>query len=129
MDRLPPFPWIDVAIIAVLILINGVFAMSELAIVSARTARLEALARAGKRGARTAIALAADPGRLLSTSQIGITLIGIISGAYSGASLGGPVADRLELLGLSENTADTLGITLVIGATTFFNSWINGLPH
>jgi putative hemolysin len=127
MDRLPPFPWIDVAIIAALILVNGVFAMSELAIVSARTARLEALARAGKRGARTAIALAADPGRLLSTSQIGITLIGIISGAYSGASLGGPVADRLELLGLSENTAETLSITLVIGATTFFSLVIGEL--
>src|SRR3954468_4162127 len=105
---IPPFPWIDVAIIFALIVLNGVFAMSELAIVSSRTARLEALARVGKRGARTAIALAADPGKLLSTSQIGITLIAIISGAFSGASLGEPTAVRLQALGLSADFAHTL---------------------
>jgi putative hemolysin len=87
-----PFPWIDVAIILVLVAVNGLFSMSELAIVSARTARLEAMARGGNRGAATAIRLAADPGKFLSTVQIGITLIGIVSGAYSGSSLGGPVA-------------------------------------
>jgi putative hemolysin len=119
MSRLPSFPWIDVAIILALIALNGVFAMSELAIVSSRTARLEALARVGRHGARTAIALAADPGKLLSTSQIGITLIGIISGAFSGASLGEPTAARLQLLGLSADAAHTLGLTLVIGLTTF----------
>jgi putative hemolysin len=117
----PPFPWIDVAIIFALIVLNGVFAMSELAIVSARTARLEALARVGKRGARTAIALAADPGKLLSTSQIGITLIAIISGAFSGASLGEPTAVRLQALGLSADFSQTLGLTIVLGITTFFS--------
>ncbi len=107
MAPLPPFPWIDVAIIFALIVLNGVFAMSELAIVSSRKARLEAMARAKKRGARTALALAADPGKILSATQIGITLIGILAGAYSGASLGGPVAARLAFLGLSpETTAD-----------------------
>ncbi|MDP5277728.1 hemolysin family protein [Sphingomonas sp. DG1-23] len=113
-----PFPWIDVAIILVLIAINGVFSMSELAIVSARTARLEALART-HRGAATAIRLAADPGKFLSTVQIGITLIGIIAGAYSGASLGTPVAQRIEGLGLDAETARTVGITLVIAITTY----------
>ena len=127
MDRLPPFPWIDVAIIAALILLNGVFAMSELAIVSSRTARLEALARVGRRGARTAMTLAADPGKLLSTSQIGITLIGIIAGAFSGASLGEPTAARLRLLGLSPEFAQNLGLTLVIGLTTFFSLVIGEL--
>ena len=114
-----PFPWIDVAIIFVLIAINGIFSMSELAIVSARPARLEALARLGNRGAKTAIELSEDPGKFLSTVQIGITLIGIVAGAYSGASLGEPVAKRLEAFGLSAEFAHTLGITLVIGLTTF----------
>ena len=92
-----PFPWLDVAIILVLIALNGVFAMSELAIVSARKPRLKAMAKAGKKGAQTALLLASDPGRFLSTVQIGITLIGILAGAYSGSSLGGPVgrADRV----------------------------------
>lgn len=116
-----PFPWIDVAIIFVLIAINGIFSMSELAIVSARPARLEALARLGNRGAKTAIELAEDPGKFLSTVQIGITLIGIVAGAYSGASLGEPVAKRIEALGVGAELSHTLGITLVIGLTTYFS--------
>ena len=76
MAPLTPFPWIDVAIILALVALNGVFAMSELAIVSARKARLEAMARSGSKGAAAAILLAADPGKFLSTVQIGITLIG-----------------------------------------------------
>ncbi|MET0307779.1 MAG: hemolysin family protein [Sphingomonas sp.] len=114
-----PFPWIDVAIILVLVAVNGVFSMSELAIVSARTARLEALARSGNKGAATAILLAADPGKFLSTVQIGITLIGIVAGAYSGASLGEPVAQRLAWTGLSPETAHSVGIALVIALTTY----------
>ncbi|WP_213980158.1 hemolysin family protein [Sphingomonas sp. dw_22] len=114
-----PFPWIDVAIILVLVAVNGVFSMSELAIVSARTARLEALARNGNKGAATAILLAADPGKFLSTVQIGITLIGIVAGAYSGASLGEPVGQRIQWLGLDAETAHTVGIALVIALTTY----------
>ncbi|MBN8806718.1 MAG: HlyC/CorC family transporter [Sphingomonas sp.] len=114
-----PYPWIDVVIILVLVAVNGVFAMSELAIASSRKARLEAMARTGSHGARAAIALAADPGKFLSTVQVGITLIAILSGAYSGEALGGPTADRLEPLGLSHETAQTVGFVLVIGVTTF----------
>jgi putative hemolysin len=116
---LPPFPWFDVVIILLLVALNGVFAMSELAIVSARKARLEAMARSGRTGARHAIALAADPGKFLSSVQIGITLIGIVAGAYSGASLGTPVAARLERLGLSHHLAENVGFALVIGLTTY----------
>ena len=119
MAPLPPFPWIDVLIIAALVALNGVFAMSELAIVSARKARLEAMARGGKRGPRAALALAADPSKFLSTVQIGITLIGIVAGAYSGASLGAPTAARLERLGLSAEAAETVGYALVIALTTY----------
>src|SRR3546814_6749700 len=77
------------------------------------------MARAGKPGARAALALAGDPGRFLSTTQVGITLIGIIAGAYSGASLGAPVAARLVRLGVAPDTASTLGFAAVIGLTTY----------
>ena len=116
---LAPFPWLDVVIILLLVCLNGVFSMSELAVVSARKPRLKAMARAGRRGAQTALDLASDPGRFLSTVQIGITLIGIIAGAYSGASLGGPTGDRIALLGVDHETAQTLGFILVIVVTTF----------
>jgi len=115
-----PFPWYDLAILAGLILINGVFSMSELAIVSARTAKLRMAAEKGSRGAKTALALAGDPGKFLATVQIGITLVAVIAGAFSGATLGGPVADRLAALGLAPDTAHDVGLTLVIGLTTFF---------
>ena len=114
-----PFPWFDVAVIVVLVLINGVFAMSELAIVSARKSSLNSLADNGSRGARVALRLASDPGKFLSTVQIGITLIGIIAGAFSGASLGGPVAERLERLGMAPELSASFGFALVIGLTTY----------
>jgi putative hemolysin len=114
-----PFPWSDLVIILALVALNGVFAMSELAIVSSRKPRLEAMARSGRRGARKALDLAGDPGRFLSTVQTGITLIGIVAGAYSGASLGGPVAERLRPLGLTAETAENVGFGLVIVFTTY----------
>lgn len=116
-----PFPWTDVLIIAGLILLNGLFSMSELAIVSARPARLRMAADRGNRGARVALALAADPGKFLSTVQIGITLVGIIAGAYSGASLGGPMGERLAALGVPLRWAPEAGFAIVIAATTYFS--------
>lgn len=114
-----PFPWIDVVIILALVVLNGLFAMSELAIVSSRTARLEALARSGRKGARSAMALREDPGKFLSTVQIGITLIAIVSGAYSGEALGGPVGERLAALGLDPALAPHMGFVVVIAITTY----------
>ena len=119
MPPLTPFPWIDVAIIIALIALNGAFALSELAIVSARKPRLEALAKRGNSGAQVAIDLAANPGKLLSTAQIGITLIGILSGAYSGASLGGPTGERIAQFGIEPRMAGTIGFSIVIVVTTF----------
>ncbi|HWU92259.1 MAG TPA: hemolysin family protein [Sphingomicrobium sp.] len=118
-DHLHPIPWLAVLLILVLVLLNGVLSMSELAIVSSREARLKALARNGSRGAKTALELASDPGRFLSTVQSGITLITFLNGAFSGATLGEPAAERLQVLGLSAETAHTLGFTLVIIVTTF----------
>ena len=116
---LAPFPWLDVIIILLLVVLNGMFAMCELAIVSSRRARLRGMARSGRRGAQVALDLLADPGRFLSTVQIGITLIAVLSGAFSGASLGAPVAQRIAFLGLSPETAETLGFTIVIILTTY----------
>jgi putative hemolysin len=118
-DNLTPIPWLDVLLLIALILLNGVLAMSELAIVSSREARLKAMAKSGSAGARCALDLAAEPGRFLSTVQSGITLIAIFAGAFSGATLGEPVAQRLELAGLSAKTAHSVGFGLVIVLTTF----------
>ena len=120
-----PFPWADAAIIAGLILLNGFFAMSELAIVSARRPRLRAM---GTAGARAALALAEEPGRFLSGVQIGITLVGIINGAYSGATLAQPVGQRLAALtGLPAHTAEEVGFAVVIALTTYFSLIIGEL--
>ncbi len=118
---LAPFPWIDVVILLALMLLNAAFAMSELAIVSSRKPRLEAMARKGRRGARVAIELAADPGKFLSTVQTGITLTAVFAGAFSGEALGDPVAQRLELLGLRHGPAEHWGFGLVIVATTYLS--------
>jgi putative hemolysin len=114
-----PFPWLDVVIILALIVLNGVLSMSELAIVSSREARLKAMAKSGSSGAQCALQLAADPGRFLSTVQIGITLVGILAGAYSGAALGEPVGQRIAMLGVDPETAATAGFAIVIVITTF----------
>jgi putative hemolysin len=114
-----PLPWFDIVIILALVLLNGVLSMSELAIVSSREARLKAMAKSGSSGAQCALDLAANPGRFLSTVQIGITLVGILAGAYSGATLGKPVGERVALLGLSPETAQTIGFAVVIILTTF----------
>ena len=119
MAPLPPYPWFDVAIILALIALNGVFALSELAIVSSRKARLEAMARGGSGGARAAMELAADPGRFISTVQVGLTLIATLAGAFSGERLGEPTALRLHALGMEQAGAEKLGFALVIGVTTF----------
>ncbi len=116
-----PFPWTDLLIIAGLILLNGIFAMSELAIVSAKPTTLRAKAEKGSGGAETALSLAANPGKFLSTVQIGITLVAIIAGAYSGTSLGGPVGERLVHLGLNPDYGEQAGFALVIALTTYFS--------
>jgi putative hemolysin len=116
-----PFPWTELFIIAGLIVLNGVFAMSELAIVSAKTSRLQARAEAGSASAKTAIRLAAEPGRFLSTVQIGITLIAIITGAFSGASLERPVGERLAMLGVPADMSGEAAFILVIALTTYLS--------
>lgn len=113
---------LELAIAVMLIALNGVFSLSELAIVSSRRVRLKAYADEGRRGAATALALADDPGRFLSTVQIGITLVGILAGAFSGAALGAQLADILaDTLPVSRATAGTLGYVIVLGLITYFS--------
>ena len=117
----------DIAIVVTLIVINGFFALSELAIVSARRLRLEPLAEAGNKGARRALDLAADPGVFLSTVQIGITLIGVVAGAYSGASFAMPLGDALTAGGLDEDFARPAAFAAVVMATTYVSLIIGEL--
>lgn len=115
-----PFPWIDAIIVLALIVLNGFLSMAELAIVASRKPRLRGLAAAGKRGAATALALGDHPGRFLSSAQAGITLVSILNGAFSGASLAGPVAERLTAwFGVAPYQAQDIGFGVVIVLTTY----------
>jgi putative hemolysin len=114
-------PVLEIVIVLLLILLNGVFALSELAIVSSRRSRLTALAAAGRNGAQRALALAADPGRFLSTVQIGITAVGLIAGAYSGATLTGDLHDYIAGKGVPEPAAGWLAYAAVFSAITYLS--------
>jgi putative hemolysin len=108
----------EVLVILALIVLNGVLAMSELAIVSARAGRLKPL-EDRSRGARMALRLAEEPGRFLSTVQIGITAVGVLSGALSGATLGERLAGTLEAQGMAADWAGWLGVGGVVVAITY----------
>ncbi|MEO6395456.1 MAG: hemolysin family protein [Devosia sp.] len=106
-------------IVVVLILMNGVLAMSELAVVSSRPARLKVMAADGNKGAAVALKLAEDPGKFLSSAQVGISLIGVLSGAFSGATLGDRLAVYLVGRGLSPDLAEGLGVAVVVIVITY----------
>jgi putative hemolysin len=111
----------EIAVVLVLIALNGVFALSELAVVSSRRSRLKALAQEGRRGANRALALAADPGRFLSTVQIGITAVGLAAGAYSGATLTAQLTRFLIEQGVPDGAADWLAYAAVFSAITYLS--------
>jgi len=118
---------LELAIAIGLIGLNGVFALSELALVSSRKARLAALADSGRAGARAALALADSPGRFLSTVQIGITSIGVLAGAFSGAALGGALTEFLRAQGIPNWIAEPAGFGLVLGAIAYLSVVIGEL--
>jgi len=108
----------EVAIIVLLTLMNGVFAMSELAVVSSRRARLRTMADEGNAGARMALRLMDDPSRFLSTVQIGITLVGVVAGAFGGATLGARFGVWLDTIALFGGYGEVIGYgTVVVGIT------------
>ncbi len=112
---------VELIVAAVLIALNGVFALSELALVSARPARLKMLAESGRRGAKTALDLAENPGKFLSTVQIGITLIGVLAGAFSGAALGADLSAILRETRLPPGLAEPVAYGVVIGSITYLS--------
>jgi putative hemolysin len=112
---------IEVAIILALLIANGVFAMSEMAVVSARRVRLAQWAKAGDRRASAALALAESPGDFLSTVQVGITLIGILAGAFGGATLAAKLAEGIALIPWLAEYSQAIGFGLVVVALTYFS--------
>lgn len=111
----------EVVVVLLLVLLNGFFAMSELAIVSSRRARLKPLADRGHRGARRALRLAAEPTQFLATVQIGITLVGVVAGAYSGATLAEPVAAMIRDWPLVGPHAYPFALIAVVAAITYLS--------
>ncbi len=111
----------EIVVIFVLLLANGVFAMAEIAVVSARKARLRGLAARGNANAKAALDLAESPNRFLSTVQIGITLVGIFAGAFGGANLTARLAPWIAQVGFLAPYADKLALGIVVGVITYFS--------
>lgn len=109
----------EVALILVLVLLNGVFAMSELAVVSARRARLEELAKSGARGAQRALALKDDPGAFLSTIQVGITTVGVLSGVIGERLFAAALAERIAAVPMLAQWSGTIAAVVVVGTITY----------
>ena len=119
---------IEILIVVILIILNGLFSMTELAIINARKGLLEEKAEAGNRGARMAIKLAEDPNEMFSTIQIGITLISIVTGLYSGATFSDPMATYIKehILWLADY-ADTVSPIFIVSLTTYLSLVIGEL--
>ncbi|HLP49769.1 MAG TPA: hemolysin family protein [Chitinophagales bacterium] len=117
----------EIFLIFFLILLNGVFSMSEIAIVSSRRSRLEAAAKRGDKNARAALDTANSPNKFLSTVQIGITLIGILTGIFSGEKITDDLTKYLESFALIQPYAETIAVGIVVVILTFFSLVIGEL--
>ena len=111
----------EILIIFFLILLNGVFSMSEIALISARKNRLETSAKKGNKNAQTALDLANSPNKFLSTVQIGITLIGILTGIYSGDKITSDVTNFILGFELLKPFANSIAVGIVVVILTFFS--------
>ena len=111
----------EIYIIILLILLNGVFSMAEVALISARKSNLRVQAAQGSKSAKRALALAEDSDKFLSTVQIGITLIGILTGIYSGATLSDDFASLLAGWGVSDSTAQIIAPTIIVVVVTYLS--------
>lgn len=118
---------IEITVILALVIVNGLFAMSELAVVSARKARLQDRANRGSRGARAALTLAAAPDRFLSTVQIGITLVGVLAGAFGGQTIARLIGAELRQIEALAPYSDAIGLALVVLAITYLSLVIGEL--
>ena len=113
-------PYLDLALVAVFILVGGVFAATEIALVTLRDAQAKALGEKGKRGARVA-RLMSDPNRFLAAVQVGVTLAGFLSAAFGAARLAAPLSDAFVSGGLATSTADTVALVLVTLLISYFS--------
>lgn len=120
-------PFLEILVIALLLLTNGIFSMSEMAIVSARKTRLQQSAGTGNRYARLALKLADDPNKFLATVQIGITLIGILSGAFGGATLARTIAAWLDTFPSIKPYSEALSVAVVVITITYLSLIIGEL--
>lgn len=111
----------ELVIILVLAIVNGVFAMSEVALLSARKSRLQHLADRGNASARRALELLQDPNNFLSTVQIGVTLVGVWAGAFGGATLAEQIAGRLKEYARIAPYAESIGIAAVVVLITYIS--------
>src|SRR5690606_5593572 len=109
----------EIIIILILILLNGFFALSEIALVSVKKSRLENLASLGDSRARSVLDLLKNPENFLSSVQVGITLIGIVSGAYGGATLTGNMEAYLSQFAFLGEYTRTVSLVIVIGGITY----------
>jgi len=119
--------WIDITIILLLILLNGFFALSEIAIVSAKRRKLEAERKEGKKGAARALKLQSDPDNFLSSIQVGITLIGIINGAYGGQAFAGYMVPFFEQFPAIAPFAEAISMVVVVFLITYVSIVIGEL--
>ena len=119
--------WLDIIIILLLILINGFFALSEIAIVSAKKSKLEAESKNGKKGAMMALSLKADPDNFLSSVQVGITLIGIINGAYGGQAFADDLIPFFQQFAFTAPFADAISMIIVVFLITYVSIVIGEL--
>lgn len=117
----------EVVFIVLLLLANGVFAMSELAIVSARKTRLRQMCDNGDSKACAALELAASPDRFLSTIQIGITLVGILAGAFGGATIAEQLGEQISRVPALAPYGEALGVATIVITITYFSLIIGEL--
>lgn len=118
---------VEVFVILLLLVLNGVFAMSEIAVVTARRVRLEQRAEQGDNGAAAALAIAREPSQFLSTVQVGITLVGVLAGAFGGATLSSELAVGIARVPALAPYAEPIALALVVGAITYLSLIIGEL--
>jgi putative hemolysin len=118
---------LEILLLLLLVIANGVFALSEIAMISARRARLQHRAEQGDAGARVALELVREPTRFLSTVQIGISLVGILAGAFGGATLAEAIADRIEQIPALAPYGEAVGLAVVVVGVTYLSLVIGEL--
>lgn len=119
--------WGEIGVIFLLLVLNGFFSLSEMALVSSKRSRLQALAEQGKSGARSALTLLEDPTTFLSSVQIGITLISVVTGLYSGATLAEPLTQTLLARGAPAEYAEEIAVAVVVVLVTYVSLIIGEL--